>query len=527
MSDPTKRDLHPEALSATDRRSIAQTRQSYEQIPYETHAWTTSQPARLETIAKLRGLEAAPADRCRVLEIGCGNGGNLIPLAVAHPRSAFVGVDLAATHIQAAQAAANGLSLPHIEFVAASFVDWAYAGAPFDYVIAHGLMSWITPPLQSRLLEAIAGLLSPRGVAFVSYNTWPGWTMQHAIRQLMRHHNRGITDIEESIERARGLLDVLLQTVPLRETAYREYLESVAGIARDPGKRYYFAHEYLEDENHPFYVRDMLERAAECGLAYLGDADGVDHTLENMPDEPRQLLEKLAESSFERLQILDFAVNRKFRQSLFCRDDVALEPAPDLNRVSGMYVSSSLAPEGDAADPRGDGIMAFGDRHGRTIELDQPVAKAALLRFVEDSPQPIALDDLVAWAWDRLGERPAAGSAQAAADRQLVGLVFGRLFLADMVDVQASPPAWRLDVPARPVASPLARRDAQGPARTTTLRHRMMKLDNDAVCAVLPLLDGTRDRAAIQRALAGRVDAEAIDSILTLAARNALLMPDE
>ncbi len=514
-----------DALAAIDRRSIATTQESYERIPYETHSWTSSQPARLETIARLRGLEAAAADRCRVLEIGCGNGGNLIPLAIAHPHSHFVGVDLAAIHIRAAEVAARELGLHNVEFEAASFVDWKHEQAPFDYVIAHGLMSWVTPQLQTLLLETFKRLLSRRGVVFVSYNTWPGWTMQHAIRQLMRHHNRGVSDIDEAIARAQALLDVLLQTVPQRETAYREYLGSVAQIARDPDKRYYFAHEYLEDENHPFYVRDMLERAAGCGLGYLGDADLVDSTLDNMPDEPKALLAKLADGPFARIQILDFAVNRKFRQSLLCHDDIDLHASPDLTRVSEMYVGSTLTPDEGSADATSDAIMTFSDRHGRSIELDQPVAKAALLRFQEVSPQPIRLDELVEWAWQRIGHRPAAGSEDESAQRLLVALVFGRLFFADMVDVQASPPGWALSVPERPCASPLARRDAQGSARTTTLRHRMMKLDNDAVCAVLPLLDGTRDRAAIHRALEGQVDAEALDTILGLAARNALLMP--
>lgn len=515
----------PEPLAAIDRRSIANTQESYERIPYETHSWTTSQPARLETLAKLRGLDAASADDCAVLEIGCGNGGNLIPLAIAHPRSRFVGVDLAEVHIRAAERAARDLGLTNVAFEAASFVDWHHPRAPFDYVIAHGLMSWITPQLQTLLLATFKRMLSRRGVAFVSYNTWPGWTMQHAIRQLMRHHNRGVGDIDEAITRAQSLLDVLLATVPESESAYREYLGSVASIARAPDKRYYFAHEYLEDENHPFYVRDLLERAAEGGLAYLGDADLVDCMLENIPDEPRNLLEKLADGAFARLQILDFAVNRKFRQSLLCHDDASLQEIPDLTRVAGMYVSSALTPDAGRGDPESDAIMSFSDRLGRSIELDQPVAKAALLRFHEVSLQPIALHALVEWAWQRLGERPAAGSAAEAEGRQLVAVVFGRLFLADMVDVQASPPCWALEVPDRPRVSPLARRDATRTARTTTLRHRMMKLDNDAVCAVLPLLDGTRDRAALCRELDGRVDAEAIGTILELAARNALLMP--
>ena len=252
-----------EQLTAADRESQQSALESYERIPYQTNPWTSSRPEQLECHARLHGIEAAPADDCRLLELGCGDGGNIIPLAVAHGRSTFVGVDLAQVHIDAGAALIETLGLDNLRLAAGSFVDFEDPGGPFDYIIAHGLMSWVTPHLQELLFSTCKRLLARDGVAFISYNTYPGWYMQHSIRELLHHHNRGIDDGEVALERSRRLLDVLIQTVPERESAYRDYLEAIGAVARNPDRKYYFAHEYLEDENHPFYVRDFIERAGQ------------------------------------------------------------------------------------------------------------------------------------------------------------------------------------------------------------------------------------------------------------------------
>ena len=511
-------------LSSDDLDSIASTQRSYEQIPYRTNPWPSSQPARLETVAKIWGLEAAPAGRCRMLELGCGDGGNLLPLALAHPESTFVGVDLAKVHVDAGLTLRSRLALDNVRFETGSFLGFGRNAGPFDYIVAHGLMSWVTPRLQEHLFASCKRLLAPNGIAFVSYNTYPGWYMQHSIRELLRKHNRGTDDIERRIERSRELLQILIQTVPERESAYRDYLESVGAVAADPDKKYYFAHEYLEDENHPFYVLDFIERAAGHELQYLADADWVDMELDNMPAEPSELLGRLVESHAQRLQILDFATNRKFRQSLLCHREAELREVPDLHRVAQMYVASSLAPE--STDPSVDGpeVVPFRDRHGRTIEVDQPLVKAALIRFCEESRQPIAFDELVAWAHRRIGHAPPAGSEQDRSEREVLALVLGRIHLADMVELSASPPCWAVEPGERPVASPLVRLDAARGERTTSLRHRPLALDNEVVRRVLCLLDGSRDRDALLRHFEGRLGAEELDQILRLAAENAVLM---
>ena len=78
---------------------------SYDQVRYPGLPLAQTHPDRLATIAGLFGLRAASPAQCRVLEIGCGEGGNLIPMALTLPGSEFTGID------RAEQAVAQGRSV--------------------------------------------------------------------------------------------------------------------------------------------------------------------------------------------------------------------------------------------------------------------------------------------------------------------------------------------------------------------------------------------------------------------------------
>jgi cyclopropane fatty-acyl-phospholipid synthase-like methyltransferase len=139
-------------------------------VPYPTGSYSQTHPDRLATVATLLGLRPAPPGRCRVLEIGCGNGGNLIPMAYAMPESTFTGIDLAATPIAQGKALVEQVGLKNITLLQQDLTTYAPEREAFDYVIAHGVYAWVAPPVQDRLLAVCRAALAPQGVAFVSYN---------------------------------------------------------------------------------------------------------------------------------------------------------------------------------------------------------------------------------------------------------------------------------------------------------------------------------------------------------------------
>jgi SAM-dependent methyltransferase len=135
-------------------------------------------PDRLAAMARLFGMRPAPVTACRVLELGCGSGANLIPQAYYLPESRFTGIDMAAEPIAVARAMAGDLGLSNIDLRVADLRDLGTEVGEFDYIFAHGLYSWIPADVRDRLLAVCSERLAPQGVAFVSYNVYPGLSRQ-------------------------------------------------------------------------------------------------------------------------------------------------------------------------------------------------------------------------------------------------------------------------------------------------------------------------------------------------------------
>ena len=166
----------------------------YDVIYYPGHSFPETHPDRLATMASYYGLESAPIDRCRVLELGCGVGGNLIPIACLYPESEFIGVDLSAHAIERGQANVAALGLTNIALHNRNIMEMASDGRPFDYIIAHGVYSWVPPAVREKMLALYGECLAPNGVAYVSYNAHPGSHLRDMVRDMMLFHIRDLTE---------------------------------------------------------------------------------------------------------------------------------------------------------------------------------------------------------------------------------------------------------------------------------------------------------------------------------------------
>src|SRR5258705_2791900 len=186
---------------------------SYEELPYPNFSFALTHPDRLATIGLLFGLAPVPVDRCRVLELGCSAGGNLIPMAATLPHSEFVGIDFSATAIGNGVADIAALALTNIRLLPMDIRDFGDAFGSFNYIIAHGVYSWVPEDVRESLLALCARCLAPSGIAYVSYNTLPGWHARGAIRDAMRYHTRQFTDARTKVLQARAMLDFLAQSL--------------------------------------------------------------------------------------------------------------------------------------------------------------------------------------------------------------------------------------------------------------------------------------------------------------------------
>ena len=209
---------------------------SYDRVPYKSHPFQQAHPDRMATIATLFGMQPAPVESCRVLELGCASGGNLLPMADQFPESRFLGIDASSRQIADGRELLAESSVKNVELRCQDILKFE-SDQPFDYIICHGVYSWVPDQVREKILDICRQFLTPQGVAYVSYNTYPGWHMKGMIRDIMRFRGQSFDDPRQKLDQARGLLAFLSNSVKGENNPYglllKQELESI-GRKDDP-----------------------------------------------------------------------------------------------------------------------------------------------------------------------------------------------------------------------------------------------------------------------------------------------------
>ncbi len=475
---------------------------AYDQIPYLSKPLPQTHPDRIASLATLLGLQPPAADRCRVLELGCASGGNLIPMALELPGATFIGIDLSAEQIAVGQQTIAALGLENISLKTLSILDVGLDLGTFDYILCHGVFSWVPPEVQERIFAIIAQQMAPDGIAYVSYNTLPGWYLRGALRDIMQYHSRNHEEPSEALRQARGVLGFLAASGGDDPEPYHAALRSEAAELIAAPDEYLF-HEHLAPHNMPIYFHQFIYRAAAHGLRYVADTDFHAMILENFPPETQRVLRQIARSSIEVEQYMDFLRNRSFRQSLLCHSNRVPSGKIGPERLVTLKVASPLRPFVEAPDLASKAPVKFEEGTGLVVTLDEPFVKTALTILAEEWPIPIAFDQLRQRAREQL--QPGVNdSAQAAADSRMLGELLFRMFSRSahyLVEFSQAIPVYCRLAGEKPHGSPLARYQLMQGERVTTLRHLQVRLDALAQ-VVLSLLDGTRNRVQLLEILA-------------------------
>jgi methyltransferase-like protein/trans-aconitate methyltransferase len=484
------------------RHTATGTRSSYDEVPYASYPFPQTHPDRLATIAHLLGLTAAPPRHCRVLELGCAAGGNLIPMAVALPQAQFVGIDLSAVQVAEGQAIIDALGLDNIRLEAASILDVDASWGSFDYIVAHGVYSWVPDAVQQKMLAICARQLAADGVAYVSYNTLPGWRMRGMIRDLMRYHAMSFTEPAQRVGQARAILDFLARSVPTANNPYGLALRAEAQeLAGQPD--YYILHEHLEDINEPLYFHEFAARAAAHGLQYLGEADFGTMLASNFPREVDETVRRIAPDLIRQEQFIDFLRNRTFRQTLLVHEGRAIEREVHPDRLTALAVASALQPahaQPNLADPTEESFRA---PNGGTLRTPNPVTKAAIVVLAREWPAALPFATLLERATALLAPAGKAVAADGLTPARTLASDLLQCYAAGLIELRTEPPRFVTRPGDRPLAGTLARlQAAHGLTRLTNLRHETVDV-TPPIARLLQLLDGSRDRDTLQRIALG------------------------
>ncbi|MBL8588153.1 MAG: class I SAM-dependent methyltransferase [Methylobacteriaceae bacterium] len=461
----------------------------YDRMRYPSAAHVDTHPASLGALAQLCGL--SPKRRAyRALEIGCGEGVNLIAMAMSAPESEFVGFDLAATAIDIARDTAARAGVRNVLFAAADLTAIGDRFGRFDYAVAHGVYAWTPPPVQDGLMALLGQKLAPGGLGMVSYNVRPGCHIRQVLRDELRFVTDAIADPDEKLAAARAFLEDRVK-VWESEDPYRLAAanEAKAQLAKPT---HVLFHDELGEIYAPQLFSDVVAHAARHGLAYVCDAHA--NLLEEafFPGARTERARRWGGDDWLRLeQLSDFDDLRRFRRSIFTPAGAPIDRRFDPARLAGLVADADLAraaPDADRAHAH-----AFRTAAGGEIEIDDAALAGFLDRLIAATPRALALDDV-------------------ARDADLAAGV-ARLFLGGAIVLRARPLDWTLTPGERPRASPLARAlAAQGEEKVASLRGGMARLGDEGVRAFLMLLDGARTRDDIARDMAARMNVPLADA---------------
>lgn len=466
----------------------------YDAVPYTRRPFAQSHPDRLAVLAKLLGMRPAPVDRCRLLELGCAGGGNLIPMACSLLESRFLGVDVSSRQVADARAIIAAVGLTNIEIRQDDIASVTRRLGKFDYIVAHGVYSWVPDTVQDKILRICRDNLTPEGVAYVSFNCYPGWHFREMIREMMLYHTRRYRDPQEQIAQARTLLASLAQATP-PDNAFGMVLRDELKLLSQHTDSYLF-HDHLEDTNEPVYFHEFIERAGRHGLQYLAEADVSSMMIDNLPLNAAETLRSLASDLLGTEQYIDFLRNRSLRQTLLCKreNDLKRDLTPEL--VKQFHVACAAKPVSRAIDINSSNADVFKTPNGVTLTTENPLVKAAFQILAELWPQSAPFDALVTSARARLGAPVGAGRGDTESNALTLASQILHGYLSSFVVLRTRQGPFVTKISDRPVVSPLARHQARTGDPVTNQLHEAGDVD-ELVRQILQLLDGRNDRGAI------------------------------
>ena len=299
----------------------------YKELGYKSYPFPFTTPAYLEAYGTLVGLNTPPAKTARVLELGATYGGNIISQAVHNPEATFVGIELSQDQVEKGNKIISDAKLDNVSLIQGDIMNFDETLGTFDYIIAHGFYSWISDEMKDKLLDIISHHLADNGIAYVSYNTYPGWHTMEEVRQLMLFANRGHDELTHKEKVLRGkTVGSLVGSQILNYDNLKDRNSKFLGALRSVMQKddYYVGHDHLEPHNDPCYFYQFNDHLKAHNLAYACDADLTLSMVRTYDESIADKLEKLAPNSqVDQEQYLDFMLDTTFRKSIICKADAA------------------------------------------------------------------------------------------------------------------------------------------------------------------------------------------------------------
>lgn len=378
----------------------------YDEVPYASFPFPQTDPSKQMATAYLFGLDCPPPAKAKILELGCASGNNILAIAARYPDAECVGIDLSKSQIDSGKKTIEELGIKNLKLIQKSILDITAKFGKFDYIICHGVFSWVPKQVQDKILEICQNNLTPKGIAYISYNTLPGWSAVEAMREMMLYHSANFNNPQEKAEQSRLLLKFILESSKaLNNNFYSDVIENELAILSNQSD-WYLLHDHLEENNTQYYFHQFMDMAAKNNLQYLGEADLASMFVGNLPDEAAKVLGN-SNDIVRSEQYIDFITNRRFRCTMLCHKDRILSRNLQSNLLEDKYFTSRFVTE--------ENILEYRYVYGKTINFVTPSnisfstsdaeIIAALAILSQQKQKPMHMDEICTKVTESLSQQ--------------------------------------------------------------------------------------------------------------------------
>ncbi len=358
----------------------------YDELLYGDLTFFYTHPNHLAGVAALCGLAAPPVAGCRVLELACGTGFNLLGMSHSLPDARLVGVDLSEKQIRHGKDAIAALGVTNVELRAGPLEEVDASFGEFDFIVAHGVFSWVPAEVQRAVLRVVRDRLAPNGLAFISYNTLPGWSTRTTLRDLMRLFDSTDAPAAERVRHAKQAARQFLENLPPDGNHYADTLRAELA-ALDDQPDYYILAEHLTPFNRPMYFTDFAALLTEHGLQHASDSEYHKNAFVQ-PEEERAAGDDLIRAE----QLLDYRRQRDFRQSVICHTAREVPRWPDPALVLPLWLTPRVKLVDPDADPTGSfDLVRHGDAED-AFAIHDPLFRRILRRMLATPGRKVRVD---------------------------------------------------------------------------------------------------------------------------------------
>ncbi len=460
---------------------------SYDVFPYPSYTFPQTHPDRLASVGRIHGIEVADPTKCRVLEIGCGDGTNLLSLAYALPNSEFVGFDLSETHIARgietkATIGANNVRLFQAD---ASVIDINSLGK-FDYIVAHGIFSWVPDLIRERILQIFSECLDQNGVGYISYNAYPGCHIREIAAGILKAGADGRDAPAEMVEHGIAFLDSIASAAE-NGSLYQNMLRLELDQIRERSIQNVF-HDDLSSSNRPFYFTEFVSMIEPYGLSFFAESDPIASNVSKLSNGARTLLEGVRSDMIRFEQYLDLITCRRFRSSLICRKGASALETTGRPNIENIFLSSQAKTDADAGSIASDSAVRFEGSKGASFTINHPLTKSLIVTLRSIWPAALPINAAFSRASNEIG-----GSS--VEDESKAQDYIYQLYLGGFVKFGCYSPSFAAKAGEFPVASAFARwQISERLENLTTLAGKNLSTTDPVLRLIISLLDGTRDR---------------------------------